>query len=336
MMTTPLILIALSCDKAPPAATADTDPTLFVADVNRRMDELYRENSEAHWQHETDITDEHEAAAAASDELLMAYQTAMVTEATKFGTVADPDVARSLHLLKVNQVLAAPSDAEKRKRLAELSTGLSSTYGTGKWCPEGQECKDLGELEDLLAHSRDPAEQLAAWKGWHDIATPMRPDYVEMVGLANQGASEIGFANTGELWKSGYDMTPPELEAEVDRLWKQVEPLYEALHCHVRAKLSEQYGPDVVPPTGPIPAHLLGNMWAQDWANLYPMLVPYPDEPGLDVTQALVDQGWDDQRMTKTAEAFFVGLGMPPLPDSFWTKSLFLKPADREVVCHAS
>jgi peptidyl-dipeptidase A len=130
-------------------------------------------------------------------------------------------------------------------------------------------------------------------------------------------------------------MTPEAFEAEVERLWTQVKPLYDALHCHVRAKLNEKYA-DKAPLDKPIPAHLLGNMWAQDWQNLYPMLEPFPGEPSLDVTQALVKAKYDPIKMVKAGEGFFVSLGLNPLPETFWERSMFTKPKDREVVCHAS
>ena len=198
------------------------------------------------------------------------------------------------------------------------------------------DCLDIGEISKRLAASRDPAEQLALWEGWHTISPPMRKDYERFVALGNQGANEIGFSDVGQLWRSGYDMPPDQIEAEVDRLWGQLKPLYDALHCDVRANLVEQYGAEIVPADGPIPAHLTGNLWAQDWSGLYDLVEPYPGKASLDVTDRLEADGWDAQKMTKTAEAFFVSLGLDPLPATFWERSMFVKPEGREVVCHAS
>ena len=193
------------------------------------------------------------------------------------------------------------------------------------------------ELENVLAASRNYDEQLEAWLGWRTVSPPMRDKYQRFVELCNAGAKEFGADNLGGLWKGGYDMGVAEFEVEAERLWGQVEPLYEALHCHVRSTLSEVYGPDKVPNQGPIPAHLLGNMWSQSWSNVYPLLEPHPGVASLDVTAALNEQNYDAVRMTETAEAFFTSLGLlPELPDSFWRNSMLTKPADRDVVCHAS
>jgi peptidyl-dipeptidase A len=164
----------------------------------------------------------------------------------------------------------------------------------------------------------------------------MRPMYERFVVLANEGAREIGFTDLGALWKSGYDMAPDAFEADTERLWSQVAPLYEQLHCHVRDKLADHYGEDKVSRSGPIPAHLLGNIWAQQWGNLYDLVEPAPGIGQFDITSALEEQDWDEIRMTRVAENFFVSLGMPPLPQTFWERSLLTKPRDRDVVCHAS
>ena len=138
------------------------------------------------------------------------------------------------------------------------------------------------------------------------------------------------------MWRSGYDMSPVEFEAETERLWSQVKPLYEALHCYVRDGLSRQYG-DIMPEDGTIPAHLLGNMWAQQWSNIYPLVEPYPGQgDDLDVSGALDAQNYSAERMTRTAEDFFTSIGLPELPASFYEKSMLTKPRDRDVVCHAS
>ncbi|MFO7262380.1 MAG: M2 family metallopeptidase, partial [bacterium] len=191
-------------------------------------------------------------------------------------------------------------------------------------------------LSDTLALSRDPDRLLEAWVGWHSISIPMRQDYQRFVELVNEGARGLGFADAGAMWRSGYDMPPDEFAAEVDRLWSQVKPLYDALHCHVRAKLGEYYGFDLVPQDGPIPAHLLGNMWAQAWGNIYELVAPPSSDPGYDLTEVLQSRQIDAKEMVRYGERFFTSLGFDPLPETFWTRSLFTKPADRDVVCHAS
>src|SRR5690606_29034736 len=160
--------------------------------------------------------------------------------------------------------------------------------------PEGEECISETDIIRFMAENRDYDRLLAVWRGWHDTARPMRPMYERFVELANEGAGEIGFANLGELWKSGYDMSPAEFEAESERLWTQVHPLYEQLHCYVRDKLADHYGDDKVARDGPIPAHLLGNIWAQQWGTLYDLVEPVPGVAQFDVSNALEEKEWDE------------------------------------------
>ena len=122
---------------------------------------------------------------------------------------------------------------------------------------------------------------------------------------------------------------------ELDRLWTQVRPLYLSLHTYVRKKLREKYG-DAVPAHGPIPAQFLGNMWAQDWSNIYDLVAPPDAGAGYDLTRILQSRQTKPLDMVKYGEHFFVSLGFAPLPPTFWERSMFTKPRDREVVCHAS
>jgi peptidyl-dipeptidase A len=213
---------------------------------------------------------------------------------------------------------------------------MEGTYGKGKYCPSGPaSCQDLEELSKTLAESRDPKALLEAWTGWHAISKPIRQDFVRYVELANKGARQLGFKDNGAMWRSKYDMAPDDFAKELDRLWDQVKPLYLSLHAYVRRRLHEKYG-DVVPANGPIPAHLLGNMWAQDWDNIYPLIAPANADPGYDLTALLKKRNTDWKQMVKYGEGFFTSLGFAPLPETFWERSLFLKPKDRDVVCHAS
>jgi len=322
-------------DDASPSAA---DAQAFVAQVDAKLRELWVAESRAAWAHATNITDEHAAAVAVASEQSMAYLGQAIKEARKYeGVEVDADTRRQLQLLAVATSLPAPDDAAKRKQLADIATELDSMYGTGKWgCDDAGACKDMGDAIEVIAASDDYDELLQAWLGWRSIAPAMRPKYQRFAALANEGARDIGYADVGELWRSGYDMSPAEFEAEMERLWQQVKPLYTQLHCHVRAKLGEKYGADKVPADGMIPAHLLGNLWAQEWPNVYEDMVPYPGQPSIDVTAGLESAGYDELRMVKAAEGFFVSLGLEPLPQSFWERSLFVKPEGREVQCHAS
>jgi len=310
--------------------------------VNAELLRLWVRASTAEWIKATYITDDTERNAAALNEDVMAYLSKTIPQAARFdGVQADPDTARMLKLLKLSSMLPAPSDPAKRRELAELAARLDGMYGKGKYCPPATggaeaKCLDLQDLEEILAKSRDPKALEEAWAGWHAISREMRPLYVRFVELANEGAREIGFSDLGALWRSNYDMAPAALEKDVDRLWGEVKPFYEELHCYARGRLQQKYGKAVVPDGKPIPAHLLGNMWAQQWDQLYPDLEPFPGVGSIDLDAALVAQAYDPVKMTRTAEAFFTSLGLDPLPATFWERSMLTKPRDREVVCHAS
>jgi peptidyl-dipeptidase A len=213
---------------------------------------------------------------------------------------------------------------------------MEGEYGKGKYCPEPGKCMDLEDITKIMANSRDANQLLDVWRGWHIISRPMRDEFTRYVQLANKGARELGFADTGAMWRSKYDMPPDAFAKELDRLWEQVRPLYVSLHAYVRARLRDKYGPEVVPEKGPIPAHLLGNMWAQEWENIYPFVAPQGADPGYDLTEILKRRNTDYKQMVRYGESFFTSLGFAPLPETFWERSLFLKPRDREVVCHAS
>lgn len=318
-----------------PPTPADADA--FVKKVNEDLVRLGTEWARAEWVKATYITHDTEILAAAAHEKVLEYMTKAILEAAKFdGLELSEDTARQIRLLKTGQSLPAPKDPKKRARLTQLAAKMESMYGRGKWCPEGGECQDLGALSETLANDRDYENLQAAWTGWRTVSPPMRPLYREFVELANEGARDIGYENLSELWRAGYDMPADDFTQEVERLWAQVSPLYEALHCYVRAELSERYGKERVDPEGLIPAHLLGNMWAQEWGNIYPMVAPYPKASNLDVTGALKRKGFDAVQMVKMGESFFTSLGMKPLPETFYERSMFTKPADRDVVCHAS
>jgi peptidyl-dipeptidase A len=231
--------------------------------------------------------------------------------------------------------LAAPSDPKESQELTQIASRMEGMYGEGKYCNSSGKCLDLDQLSDILKTSTDPKELLDTWRGWHAIAPPIRPLFRRYVELGNKGARELGFADTGAMWRSKYDMPADAFPAEMDRLWNQVRPLYLSLHAYVRAKLREKYG-DAVPANGPIPVHLLGNMWAQGWENIYPLVAPKAADPGYDLTAILKAKGKQPLDIVRYGESFFTSLGFAPLPKTFWERSLFVKPRDREVVCHAS
>ena len=309
----------------------------YVERVEAEGKELSKEVEAAFWVRNTYITKDTAVLAAKAGERALEFESRVFNGARKFkGTKMDESTARAIELMLRGSSAPAPNDAALRAELAEILTNMEGQYGAGTYCNEAGECREIQELEKVLAESRDYDELLDVWKGWRTISPAYRKDYQRFVELANQGSKDFGFNNLAEVWKSNYDMEPEAFTIEARRLWDQVKPFYEELHCHVRAKLGEQYGEDKVSPTGPIPAHLLGNMWSQTWDNLYKDMVPYEGVASLDVSKALQSQGYDEMKMVKTAEAFFTSIGLPTLPESFYENSMIKKPQDRNVVCHAS
>ena len=313
------------------------DARKFADDMEQKLLLLGIDQSRADWIKSTYITDDTEAVAAKLDERAINATVAYAKEATRFdGLNLDPVTGRKLKLLKLSLTVATPADAKESEELTRILAGLEGTYGKGKYCPSGPaSCRDLEQLSKFMVDNRQPTQLLDAWTGWHAIAKPMRKDFTRYVALANKGAQELGFKDNGAMWRSQYDMAPDDFSKEIDRLWDQVKPLYLSLHAYVRARLHEKYG-DAVPANGPIPAHLLGNMWAQTWDNVYPLVQPPNADPGYDVTALLKKKNTDWKQMVKYGEGFFTSLGFAPLPQTFWERSLFLQPRDREVVCHAS
>ena len=348
----------------PDAASADQ----FVADINAKLKKDYPEITAAQWLSMTYINPDSQLIAAKSNEKFLGELKANVDKATRFnGVELKPETRRALDLLKLSTAMPAPKDPVKLGELTAIATRMEGMYGSGKYCRDGEtgdKCRDLIVLSEVLAKNRDYDAQLDAWNGWHTISKPMRADYQRFAGLINEGAKELGYADVGEMWRSGYDMDPAAFEQETDRLWDQVKPLYEQLHCYTKGKLVEKYG-DKGQVNGMIPAHLTGNMWAQQWGNIWDLVEPYPGVSSLNVNAGLearrktefdalmkaagpnpdaarqVEIGRQAdlaaaKKMTVLAEDFYASLGMPKLPESFWTSSQLIQPRDRDVVCHAS
>lgn len=332
MLASPAYADGHSHSKAKPETAKE-----FVARIQAEGLILAKEVEAAYWVRQTYITSDTAVLAAKAGEKSLAFESSVLEQAKQYkGTKMDTETARAIELMLRGSSAPAPNDPKLQAELAQVLTEMEGKYGAGKYCNEQGECRELQELEKVLANSRDYNELLDVWKGWRTVSPAYRETYQRFVELGNQGAKDSGYDNLAEAWKSGYDMDTGEFTVEARRLWDQVKPFYDELHCHVRAKLSEEYGADKVALDQPIPAHLLGNMWSQTWDNIYPIMEPYKGVASLDVTAALEKQGYDELKMTKTAEGFFTSLGLPALPESFYENSMIKKPRDRNVVCHAS
>ena len=335
-----LLGAAVAAAAVTPAENAPTveEARAFLEEAETKLLVLSVNASRATWVQSTYITDDTEILAAQANERLIAATAEYAKKATRFDGVALPaDLDRKKMLLKNALTLAAPANPAESEELTRIAASMEGTYGKGKYCPPGKDkCLDLEDITRIMAQSRDASELLDVWRGWHAIGPVMRKPFERYVELANKGARELGFADAGAMWRAKYDMSPEDFAREVERLWEQIRPLYVSLHAYVRWKLREKYGAAAVPADGPIPAHLLGNVWAQDWSNLYPILAPADADPGYDLTAILKSRQTDARQMVRYGEGFFRSLGFAPLPPSFWERSLFVKPSDREVVCHAS
>ncbi|WP_208859991.1 M2 family metallopeptidase [Pseudovibrio ascidiaceicola] len=313
------------------------DARAFIETSEKAIQEIGEEAGRVAWVNANFITYDTNWLNALMSERTTKLYVSLANQTKQYdGLDLPPDLARKMKLLKLNLTLPAPeNDPAKIKKLAQINTQMETIYGTGKYEIDG-EALSLSKLSRIMATSRDYDKLLEVWKGWRTVSPPMKDMYTEMVAIANQGSSELGFKDTGSMWRSKYDMDPDDFRQDVDRLWGEVKPLYDSLHCYVRDKLVDHYGADKVPADGPIPAHLLGNMWAQSWGNIYPLVAADGNEQGYDLTKLLEEQNYTPLKMVKTAEGFFTSLGFDPLPETFYERSLITEPRDRDVQCHAS
>ncbi len=313
------------------------DAEKFLASTEKELVQLNLEGSRAAWINSNFITEDTSSLAAAADQKSTEAGVRFAMAAAKFDDVeVSADQRRKLNILKQSLVMPAPQDSAKSAELAKIGAELGSMYGKGSYTTKAGDTLSLGQMTAKMASSRDYNELLEMWQGWRTISPDMKPLYIRQAELGNEGAQGLGYKDLGAMWRSNYDMPADEFAKELDRLWGQVKPLYDDLHCYVRSELGETYGEDKVPQDQPIPAHLLGNMWAQSWGNIYDLVAPENADPGYDVTEQLAANNYDEIKMVKGAETFFTSLGFDALPETFWQRSLFTKPADRDVVCHAS
>jgi peptidyl-dipeptidase A len=313
------------------------DAQTFLDDVAKEMVALNLDGARAAWIYANFITEDTAALAAEADQKSTDAGVKFAMRAAAFDNVQVNDIQRrQLNFLKQSLVMPAPQDPLKSAELAKIGAQLGSIYGKGSYTTKSGEKLSLGDMTAKMANSRDYDELLEMWSGWREVSPEMKTLYTRQAELANEGAKGLGYKDLGAMWRSNYDMPADDFAKELDRLWGQVKPLYDDLHCYVRSELGETYGTDKVAQDQPIPAHLLGNMWAQSWGNIYDLVAPEDADPGYDVTKQLAVHNYDEIGMVRAAEKFFTSLGFDALPDTFYSRSLFTKPADRDVTCHAS
>ena len=326
----------ISAEEKVKALTAK-DAEIFLDKVEQQFIELGLEGSKVAWIYNNFITEDTAYLNAKSSQKITEAAVKYAIEASNFDDIdVSADQRRKLNMLKLSLVMPSPLDAKKSEELAQLGSKLNGMYGKGTYTNKAGVTLSLGEMTSTMASSRDYDELLEIWEGWRTISPDMKPLFARQSELGNEGAVSLGYKDLGVMWRSKYDMPADDFSKELDRIWGQVKPLYDDLHCYVRSELGKKYGEDKVPQNKPIPAHLLGNMWAQTWGNIYDLVAPDNADPGYDLTKQLAKNNYDEIKMVEGAEAFFTSLGFDPLPETFWTRSLFTKPKDRDVVCHAS
>jgi len=343
LLTVSSLFAQSSASTKPQGPPTVAEAEQFIKNAETRLNDLSTRQGRASWVQSNFITDDTEIIAAQADEELIGATTELAKQTTRYDNLKMPgELARKMLLLKLSAAVPAPapSDPKELAEMARIGASLEADYGKGKYCPKSGkhagDCLDITQIEKIMANSTDPEETKDLWVGWHSIAPAMRERYTRWVELGNKGAREMNYPDLGAMWRAGYDMTPEQFSAELERLWQQVKPLYDSLHAYVRSKLVEKYGPTAVDAQGRIRADLLGNPWAQEWGNIFPLVAPPQQRQPYDITDLLQEKRVDAIGMVKYGEGFFESLGFAPLPKTFWERSLFTKPRDRDVVCHAS
>ena len=334
------IVVISSCSSQQASALNESDVEIFLERVELEDKTLGPVASSAYWIGSNFITYDSQKVVADYGKRFQLLALERARQAATFDKVlVSEENRRKLNLIKNSFVMPSPLDDALAGEIAGISAELDAMYGAGQHCFGEGDCYDLEAFEAVIDNSRDPDELLKAWEGWRNIGKPMKDMYLRMVEIGNLGAKDLGYDGLTDLWFSQYDMPADDFLAETDRVWDELKPLYDALHCHVRNELSEHYGEAVVSKKGSMPAHVLGNMWGQSWANIYD-LVYTPDNPtadtNIDLTKILEEKDIGEIEMVEIAENFFLSLGFEPLPKTFWERSLFIKPQDHNVVCHAS
>ena len=333
------IIMATTALVTPAIAQTTADADKFVAAAEAELSRFSGFSQQVAWINNTYLTDDTDAVAAKVGADGTELSVRLAGEAAKYQALPGLsfDTKRKLDMLRGGIVLPAPTTPGAATELNTIATKLNSAYGKGKGTLKGV-ATNGSDIEAEMGTNRNPDELAEMWASWHtNVGAPMKDDYAQMVDIANKGAVELGYSDVGAMWRSQYDMPADDFAKLTDKLWMQVKPLYDQLHCYTRGKLNEKYGDKVQAKTGPIRADLLGNMWAQEWGDIYDIVAPKgAGDVGYDVSELLTAKQYDPIKMVKAGEGFFSSLGFKPLPDSFYKRSQFTKPADREVVCHAS
>lgn len=311
----------------------------FLEQLNKESGIKANIAANAAWDYETNITPENLENKLKISAEIAKWKKAKWEETIKYPwkTYTDDNIKRQFKAATILGMAALPE--EKFTKLEKITSEMESIYSTAKICDYNDKTKCSLSLEpeitEILRNSRDPEELKHVWLEWRNASgKKCRKLFEEYVQLSNEAAKLNNMTDLAELWN--FDFESDNFENEILELWSQVEPLYLQLHAYVRRKLNEKYGDKIVSKTGPIPAHLLGNMWAQSWSNVFDFTAPHLNKESLDVTNEMIKQNYTADKMFRVSEDFFTSLNLSAMPPQFWEKSLIEKPEGRELVCHAS
>ncbi|KAM4630494.1 angiotensin-converting enzyme 2 [Polymixia lowei] len=338
-------VLALAC-----GASGQVDIQKNAAEFLQRFDEqataLMYNYSLASWAYNTNITQENSDKLSEQGQIWGTFYNKMSEESQSFPIDQINDVKMKIQLISLQDKGSGALSHDKAAHLNKVMSEMSTIYSTATVCllDNPSECQTLEPgLEHVMANSRNYSERLHVWEGWRrEVGKKMRPLYEDYVDLKNEAAKLNGYADYGAYWRYNYETiekdgrykySRDDLMTDVRSIYKQILPLYKELHAYVRAQLIKAY-PGHIDEEGPLPAHLLGDMWGRFWTNLYPLSTPYPNKTDIDVSKTMVQQGWSELRLFKEAETFFMSVGLYKMFDNFWTESMLVKPDDRKVVCH--
>ncbi|XP_052286831.1 angiotensin-converting enzyme-like [Dreissena polymorpha] len=321
------------------------DVTQFVGTWDMCLGKWQSKTAYADWNYETDLTDANAQKNTDVSVQRSGFTKQLSVQATKVLNHAhfselDDDIKRQVRLLAFE---TSPKDPDDNIALETTKNDLQKIYSTAT--VNGLPLEP--NVTEVMSHSRDPDVLLGAWWGWRNATGPLMKDkYERMIGLLNKGATDNGFANYADAWEESQFDSTDDIEEQAAKLWMEIKPLYEQLHAYVRHRLAAYYhdyrsfNNDIkfwgVFRQGAMPAHLQGNMWSQQWENIYDIVKPYPEEVEKDYDKMLKEKVFDAAKLFKMAEQFYTSIGLFPMTNDFWKYSMITKPEGRDVVCHAS
>lgn len=332
-----------ACDAVAPTETPDPTPEnaeRFVTDAECRLHDAARRLTRADWIATTYIIPDTVAILDEEKAHMSALSTALAREAFRYRDAEldlDYDTRRKLDLLMRTIGRPAPPDPARNAEMQAASGRMAAHFARARVRMADGVDLTVDEIGAAFRSSRDPETLTRLWTGWYNAAPPSPRDYARYVELANEGARTLGYADAGAESRAGRDMPPEALIADLERLWTQLKPFYDALHAYVRRRLLARYGEGEVGTDGTIPLHLLGNLWGQDWSGIEDLVLPpgMPDAKVSDLEARIRERKIAAEELVRLAENFYTSLGFEPLPKTFWQRSMFVRPRDRHAQTHA-